>query len=153
MHDRLRGRVLWRAVQAKKAKAKVTNTSGLNLPVAAAPSLYDYSALQKDVGFLGFGDKAKKAANKAGSVAQDVKSNASSVADKASDVADKVGDVRHASCSALWRRISHRFRVVCTPAALLLRGHRNAGHKSMFSLSLSIGRLELCNCMDEFLHG
>ena len=82
-------------MQAKKAKAKVTNTSGLNLPVSAAPSLYDYSALQKDV-FLGFGDKAKKAASKAGSVAQDVKSNlpsASGVADKASGLADKAGDI------------------------------------------------------------
>ena len=75
--------------QAKKAKAKVTNNP-IQLPVAAAPSLYDYSALQKDVGFLGFGDKAKKAASKASSVAEDVKGNASSVADKASDVADKV---------------------------------------------------------------
>ena len=83
-------------MQAKKAKAKLTNTSGLQLPVSAAPSLYDYSALQKDVGFFGFGDKAKKAASKAGSVAQDVKSNASSVADKASDVADQVS-VRTAS--------------------------------------------------------
>lgn len=78
------------AVQAKKAKAKVQNSTGIQLPVVAAPSVFDYSTLQKDVGFLGFGDKAKKAASKAGSVAEDVKSNASSVADKASDIADQV---------------------------------------------------------------
>ena len=77
------------AAQAKKAKAKVTNNP-IQLPVVAAPSLYDYSTLQKDVGFFGFG---KKAANKAGSVAEDVKANASSVADKASSVADKASDV------------------------------------------------------------
>ena len=77
-----------RAAQAKKAKAKVTNNS-IQLPVVAAPSVFDYSTLQKDVGFLGFGDKAKKAASKAGSVAEDVKGSASSVADKASDIADQ----------------------------------------------------------------
>ena len=83
------------AAQAKKAKSKVTNNplQQLNLPVVAAPSLYDYSTLQKDVGFFGFGKKAEKVADKAGSVAQDVKANASSVTDKASSVADKASDV------------------------------------------------------------
>ncbi len=83
------------ATQAKKAKSKVTNNplQQLQLPVVAAPSLYDYSTLQTDVGFFGFGKKADKVADKAGSVAQDVKANASSVTDKASAVADKASDV------------------------------------------------------------
>ena len=81
--------LVMRGSQAKKAKAKATNT-GIQLPVAAAPSVFDYSTLQKDVGFFGFGDKAKKAASKASSVADDVKGSASSVADKASDIAETV---------------------------------------------------------------
>lgn len=72
---------------AKAAKAKVNNTS-LNLPVAAP--VYDYSALQTDVGFLGFGNKAKQAVQ---SKVSDAKDQAGSIADKAGDVRGNVGDL------------------------------------------------------------
>lgn len=53
-------------MQANKAKFQAKSAAkdaGIDLPVSA-PALYDYGALQTDVGFLGFGKSADRAASK-----------------------------------------------------------------------------------------
>lgn len=103
------------ANQAKKAKAKASNT-GLSLPVAAP--VYDYSSLQTDVGFLGFGgNKAEKVASKVQSKASEVADkvpSAGAVADKvpsAGAVADKAGNLADKASEAADKATPNSFNI------------------------------------------